>query len=129
MNNVNLIGRITKELELKKTPSNLSVVTFTLAVNSTRKNDKGEYIADFIPCTAWRQTAEFMAKYLTKGSLISVEGALQTSSFEHNGEKRFRMDVVANNVQSLEPKKKEETKDTFNSTPSVAIQPDDLPFY
>ena len=133
MNNVNLIGRLTKDIEIRKTQSNLSVATFTVAVNSTRKDNEGNYIADFIPCTAWRQTAEFMAKYLHKGSLISVEGSLQTSTYPLDGRNVFKMEVTANNVQSLESKKKEEQPTFTQESPvkekTVEFDTDALPFY
>lgn len=139
MNSVCLIGRITKELELRKTNNNMSVCSFTLAVQSKRKNDKGEYIADFIPCTAWLKTAEFMTTYLHKGSLISVEGRIQTSSFDTPDGKRFRMDVIAEDVQSLESKKNDDVvrgsvnggsfELDYEPEPNLKVAPNDLPFY
>lgn len=139
MNRACLIGRLTKELELRKTNTNMSVCSFTLAVQSKMKNDKGEYTADFIPCTAWSKTAEFMTKYLHKGSLISVEGRIKTSSYDTPDGKRFRVDVIAEDVQSLEPKKNDDVvrgsvnggsfELDYEPEPELKIAPNDLPFY
>ena len=139
MNRVCLVGRITKELELRKTNNNMSVCSFTLAVQSKTKNDKGEYMADFIPCTAWNKTAEFMTTYLHKGSLISVEGRIKTSSYDTPDGKRYRTDVIAEDVQSLESKKNDDVvKGSVNGgsfeldyepQQNLKIAPNDLPFY
>ena len=83
MNNVNLIGRLTKAPELKQTASNTNVLTGTLAVNRTFKNQNGERETDFINIVAWRQTAEIIAQYCGKGSQIGVTGRIQTRNYEN----------------------------------------------
>lgn len=103
MNRVVLVGRITKDPELKKTNNNNSVVNFTIAINRTYTSASGEREADFINCVAWNKTAENMAAYLSKGSLIAVEGRIQTRSYEDNDGKRvYLTEVYVDNLQFLE---------------------------
>lgn len=105
INRVVLVGRITKDLELKHTQSQnpVAFVSFTLAVNRNFSNQNGEKDADFIRCTAWRKTAENLAKFMGKGNLIGLEGRIQTSFKEDaSGKREFFVDVVADNVQFLE---------------------------
>lgn len=100
-----LVGRLTKSPELKHTQSGIAYVRFTLAVNRSFTDQNGERKADFINCIAWRLTAENLAKYQTKGSLIGLEGRIETSSFEgQDGKRVFTTDVVAENIQFLEAK-------------------------
>lgn len=104
MNNVSLIGRLTKDPELRYTPSGVAVARFTLAVNRTFKKE-GEQQADFINVVTWRKTAENTANFLRKGSLAGVGGRIQTGSYDgQDGKKVFTVEVVAENVQFLEPK-------------------------
>lgn len=104
MNNVSLIGRLTKDPELRYTPSGVAVARFTLAVNRTFKKE-GEQQADFINVVTWRKTAENTANFLRKGSLAGVGGRIQTGSYDgQDGKKVFTVEVVADNVQFLEPK-------------------------
>lgn len=104
MNNVSLIGRLTKDPELRYTPSGVAVARFTLAVNRTFKKE-GEQQADFINVVTWRKTAENTANFLRKGSLAGVVGRIQTGSYDgQDGKKVFTVEVVAENVQFLEPK-------------------------
>lgn len=104
MNNVSLIGRLTKDPELRYTPSGVAVARFTLAVNRTFKKE-GEQQADFINVVTWRKTAENTANFLRKGSLAGVTGRIQTGSYDgQDGKKVFTVEVVADNVQFLEPK-------------------------
>lgn len=106
MNRVVLVGRLTKEPDLKYTPSGAAVVTFTLAVNRSFTNQAGEREADFINCVVWRKAAENVANYLKKGSLAGVDGRLQTRNYEGNDGKRvYVTEVIAESVQFLEPKK------------------------
>ena len=102
LNKVVLAGRLTGDPELKQTASGISVLSFTLAVNrrfASKAGEQGESQADFITVVAWRQTAEFVCKYFRKGSMIAIEGSLQTRSYEDkDGNKRTAYDVVANNV-------------------------------
>lgn len=98
MNTVALMGRLTYEPELRKTPSGVSVIRFQVACDRSRSKD-GERQADFIDCVAWRQTAEFISRYFHKGSMIAVEGTIQTSSYtDKNGNQRKQVEVLANNV-------------------------------
>ena len=105
MNNVNLIGRLNKAPELKQTASNTSVLTGTLAVNRTFKNQNGEREADFINIVAWRQTAEIIAQYCGKGSQIGVTGRIQTRNYENQqGQRVYVTEVVAEHVDLLDSK-------------------------
>ena len=99
MNKVCLIGRITKDPELRYTSSNIATVRFTLAVNRTFQNQNGERDADFINVVAWRNQAENIKKFVTKGSLLAVEGRIQTGSYEKDGQRVFTTDLVADSVQ------------------------------
>ena len=103
LNTVVLIGRLVADPELKYTPSGVPVCSFRIAVDRRFKSESGEKQADFIDIVAWKQSAEFAANYLTKGRLISVQGRLQTRSWvQQDGQKRFKMEVVADNVQGLD---------------------------
>ena len=104
MNKVFLIGRLTRDPELRYTSSNIPSVRFTLAVNRTFQNQNGEREADFINIVAWRNQAENVKKYVTKGSLVAVEGRIQTGSYEKDGQRVYTTDVVADSVQFLESK-------------------------
>ena len=104
MNRVELVGRITRDPELRYTSSSIASVRFTLAVNRPFQNQNGEREADFINIVAWRNQAENIKKYVSKGNLISVEGRIQTGSYEKDGQRIYTTDVVADNVQFLEPK-------------------------
>ena len=97
LNKVVLAGRITADPELKQTPSGVSVLRFTLAVNRrfNKNNEQGEQQTDFISMVAWRQTAEFISKYFRKGSAICVTGSIQTRSWQDpQGQKRYGTDIV-----------------------------------
>lgn len=105
LNRVVLIGRLTKDPELRYTPNGVAVATFTLAVDRNFKNSNGERDTDFIPCVIYRQQAELCANYLAKGKLASVDGRLQVRSFDgQDGQRRWVTEVVADNVQFLSPK-------------------------
>lgn len=138
MNNVNLIGRLTKAPELKQTASNTSVLTGTLAVNRTFKNQNGEREADFINIVAWRQTAEIIAQYCGKGSQIGVTGRIQTRNYENQqGQRVYVTEVVAEHVDLLDSKSDSQQSNfqnqnnshnsNFNAKP-MDISDDDLPF-
>ena len=110
MNIVILHGRLTKDPEIRQTQSGVSVCRFTVAVDKFTK-DK-EKAADFIECTAWRQTAEFVSRYFTKGSAIIIEGSLHNNNFtDNNGVKRYSYNVLAERVHFAESKKKEDQPD------------------
>lgn len=105
LNRVVLVGRLTKDPELRYTPSGVAVATFTLAVNRTFTNNQGEKEADFLNCVIWRKQAENVANFLKKGSLAGVDGRLQSRSYEDQSGKRvYVTEVVAESVQFLEPK-------------------------
>ena len=105
INRVVLVGRLTKDVDLRYTPSGVAMARFTLAVNRTFTNQQGEKEADFINYLVWRKQAENAANYLSKGSLCGVEGRIQTGSFEgQDGKRVYTTDVVADSVQFLEPK-------------------------
>jgi single-strand DNA-binding protein len=145
MNRVILVGRLTKDVELRYTPSGAAVATFTLAVNRTFTNQAGEREADFINCVVWRRQAENAANFLKRGSLAGVDGRLQSRSYEgQDGKRVYVTEVVAESVQFLEPKSGGGSSqgsgqgdqgytrvddDPFqNNGETVDISDDDLPF-
>ena len=102
MNRVELVGRLTAKPELRYTGSNVPFARFTVAVNRTFSNTNGERETDFINCITWRKQAENLCQYQDKGSLISVEGRIQTGSYDaQDGSKRYTTDVVADSIQFL----------------------------
>lgn len=105
INRVVLVGRLTKDPELKYTQGGVAVTRFTLAVNRTFTNQQGQREADFVNCVTWRKQAENTANFLRKGSLAGVEGRIRTSNFEgKDGNRVFMTEVVADSIQFLEPK-------------------------
>lgn len=105
MNKVVLIGRLTKDPELRYTSSNIPTVTFSLAVNRPFQNQNGVREADFINIVMWRKQAETAKKYLSKGSLIAVDGRIQTRNYDGtDGKKVYVTEVVADNFEFLESK-------------------------
>lgn len=106
INNITLVGRLTKDPELKYTPSGVAVANFTLAVNRKFSNQQGEKETDFINCVVWRKQAENAANFLKKGHLAGVEGSLQTRNYEgQDGKRVYVSEVIADSVQFLEPKR------------------------
>ena len=102
MNKVILIGRLTRDPELRYTSSNIPTATFSIAVDRTFTNQNGEREADFINIVVWRKQAENCKNYLTKGSQVAIEGRIQTRSYDgQDGQKRYVTEVVADNVQFL----------------------------
>lgn len=98
MNKVILMGRLTKDVEIRQTPNNLSVARFTIAVNRRFVKDGGQQ-ADFINCIAWRKTGEFISRYFQKGSMIAVVGSIQTRSWDGNdGKKQYATEVIVDEV-------------------------------
>lgn len=109
MNSVNLTGRFTKDPELRYSPNGVAVCTFTIAVNRSFTNADGEREADFPQVVAFKKTAESIAEYMRKGSLVAIEGRLQTRTYEHTeGHTVWVSEIVANNVHFLESKPEEE---------------------
>ena len=105
INRVILVGRLTKDPDLRYTPNGVPVATFTLAVNRTFSNQQGERETDFINCVVWRRQAENAANYLKKGNLAGVDGRIQTRNYEgQDGKRVYVTEVLAESVQFLEPK-------------------------
>lgn len=125
MNRVCLIGRLTTKPELRTTSNNLANTRFTLAVNRNFSNAQGEREADFITIVAWRKQAENICQYLDKGSLVSVEGRIQTGSFDDkDGNKRYTTEVIADQVNFLESKN-QRTASSSNNNQSSGPSPYD----
>src|SRR5690625_512361 len=105
INRVVLVGRLTRDPDLRYTPNGVAVANFTLAVNRPFTNQQGDRDADFINCVAWRRQAENLANYMKKGSQIGVDGRLQSRSYEdQDGKMVYVTEVVADSVQFLEPR-------------------------
>lgn len=153
INRTVLVGRLTKDPEVRFTSSNIAYSRFTLAVNRTFAGPSGEREADFIQCIAWRKQAENLARFVRKGSLIGVEGRIQTGSYDDkDGIRKYTTDVVADSVQFLESKNQDSNDNNYaprnsrgdnnnnsnkyqersverkQSTPSIDVSEDDLPF-
>ncbi|MGA9172965.1 MAG: single-stranded DNA-binding protein [Thermoactinomyces sp.] len=110
INRVILVGRLTRDPELRYTPSGVAVTRFSIAVNRNYTNQNGEREADFINIVTWRGLAENCANYLKKGSLVGVDGRLQTGKYENQeGRTVYTTDVVADDVRFLEPKNRSES--------------------
>ena len=149
INRVVLVGRLTKDPELRYTQSNVGVTTFTLAVNRNYVG-KDEIKADFIPCVAWNRgkykLAENCGKYLNKGSLVGLEGSIQTRNYEaSDGTKRYITEIICDSVKFLDPKEKQDEQqeqtqykptkpveeketDPFFASSNIEIDSSDLPF-
>ena len=102
MNKVFLIGRLTRDPELRYTDANIPVCRFSIAVNRTYSNQNGEREADFINIIVWRKQAENVKNYLTQGSQVAIDGRIQTRSYDdNNGQKRYVTEVIADNVEFI----------------------------
>ena len=139
INNTVLVGRLTKDVELRYTQSNVAVATFTLAVNRTFKNESGEREADFINCVMWRQQAENLANWAKKGALIGITGRIQTRSYDNQqGQRVYVTEVVAENFQLMGSRKEgsqpvvdnhdQQAPNFARSSNPMDISDDDLPF-
>ena len=137
INNVVLIGRLTRDAELRYTPSNIAVATFNLAVNRNFKNDNGDIEADFINVVMWRQQAENFANWVKKGNLVGITGRIQTRSYDNQqGQRVYVTEVVAESFQILEKKDnaannasmENQIPPSFEKTNPMDISDDDLPF-
>ncbi len=125
INNVTLVGRLTKDAELKYTPANQAVAQFTLAVNRTFKNANGDREADFINCVIWRQAAENFANFAKKGALIGITGRIQTRNYENQqGQRVYITEVIAENFQMLESRNQQQEQQQGQATQQQAKQPD-----
>lgn len=136
INKVILTGRLTGTPELKKTSSDVSVSAFSVAVQRQFKDKQGNYPADFINCVAWRNTAEFIAKYFEKGNLIALVGELQSRNYEDKqGNKRTAFEVICSEAHFVESKQKDsQTQFKVPDVPNVSaddfeeIESEELPF-
>ncbi len=156
INKVILVGRLTRDVEVRKTASGTSYARFTVACDrrfggSSQGGDSSQPTADFIGCVAWRQSADFLGSYGRKGNLVSVEGSIQTGSYtDRDGKKVYTTDIVADRVQLLESRNASSSQqssysrpepqdpfagssdpvspDDFNMGPALDIASDDLPF-
>lgn len=145
MNRVVLVGRLTKDVDLRYTPNGVPVATFTLAVNRPFSSEGGEREADFINCVVWRKPAENVANFLKKGSLAGVDGRIQTRNYEgQDGKRVYVTEIQAESVQFLEPKNpgasesrppqqrqqnnSRNDRDPFAGGGQIDIKDDDLPF-
>lgn len=130
LNRIVLIGRLTKDPELRYTPNGRAVASFTLAVDRPFKNQKGEREADFINIVVWGPQGENSANYLAKGKLAAVDGRLQIRSFDgQDGQRRWITEVVADNVRFLSPKGSQDSGfEPANMGSEVDFSDDDIPF-
>lgn len=129
LNTIVIMGRLTRDPELRATPQGVSVASFSLAVDRDFKGQNGERETDFIPCVAWKGKAEFISRYFKKGSMAVIEGRLQIRPYEDaDGKKRTAAEVIVNNIYFGESKKDAEGPAT--ETPDVSNYGDDedLPF-
>lgn len=125
INKVILVGRITKDPELRKTSSGISTVGFTLACNRRFSNSQGGQDADFINCVAWRQSADFMANYVKKGSLLGVEGRIQTRNYKDQSDRTvYVTEVVCDSVQILESKRDTQATNNYQAPRQEVYQND-----
>lgn len=128
LNHITIMGRLTRDPELRRTGSGIAVASFTLAVDRDFANkESGEKETDFIDCVAWRQTGEFVSKYFTKGRMVVVSGRLQIRKWQNDqGENRYSTEVVADNVYFGDSKRDENTGNSPTPAPSYTppITPD-----
>ena len=149
INSVVLVGRLTRDVEVRKTASGLSVASFTIACDrrlSQEQKNNGAQSADFISCVAWRGSADFLSSYAHKGDTVGVEGRIQTRTYDRDGQRVYVVEVLANSVNllhskqavqsqeqaSYEPQPTQEPKpqqmSDFDYLPNVEVSSGDLPF-
>lgn len=129
MNKVILIGNMVADPESRTTQSGVSQCTLRIAVRRRFANQQGQHESDFFNVVCWRQTAEFCARYLSKGRRIAVEGSLQTRSYDaQDGSKRFVTEVIADNVEALDSKQDGQAKRAENNDGFMPVEDDELPF-
>lgn len=119
INRTVIVGRLTKDVEVRKTGSGTSMARFTLACDRMKRKDEQEAKADFIGCLAWSQSADFLGQYGKKGMLIGVDGRIQTGSYEKNGQTVYTTEVVADTVRILERKEKKEARPVATESHSM----------
>lgn len=134
INNVCLVGRLTRPVDLRYTSNGTAFGSFSLAIDRTYKNQAGENETDFINCVIWRNSAVNLSNFTKKGSLLGVEGRLQTRNYEnHEGKKVYITEVLVENFSLLESKATTEARDTqaqetTNIPETIEFSEDDLPF-
>ena len=140
MNNVQLMGRLTKDVDLRQAPQGDYMGRFTLAVERNFKNKQGEVEADFISCQIWGKKAEILARYVKKGQRVAVDGNIRTGSYDNKqGQRVYTTDVNVNNIYFIESRQQnnqghQQPQQNFNSPfsdfegESIDISADDLPF-
>lgn len=144
MNTVQLVGRLTKEVDLRYTPNNIATGKFTLAVNRSFTNQNGEREADFINCVIWRKAAENLSNFTRKGSQIGIEGRIQTRNYDNQqGTRVYVTEIVVSNFHLLEsrevtqqrpieqqsqPNVNQNTSPFMEDARPMDIEEDDLPF-
>lgn len=128
-NGVHIMGRITRDLELRHTQSGVAVCQFCVAVTRSFKDANGEYQSDFIDCVAWRNSAEFITKYFSKGAMIALDGELQTHNYtDKDGNKRKATELLVSSSAFTGEKREAAAKPTPTEDDYSAISDDDLPF-
>jgi len=113
INRVVLVGRLTRDVEVRKTASGLSVATFTVACDrrmARGQDGNNQQSADFISCVAWRQAADFLGSYARKGALVGVEGRIQTRNYDRDGQKVYVTEIVCDTVNLLESKSQSQSR-------------------
>lgn len=143
INKVILIGNLTRDPELRATASGLSVLSFSIAVNDRRKNpSSGEWedVPNYIDCSMFGNRAEALAKYLSKGSKVGIDGKLRWSQWEKDGQKRSKVDVIVDNIDLLSPRNSgvvrqdvatpapSPSADQIPAAPEITVYDDDIPF-
>jgi single-strand DNA-binding protein len=135
LNTAIIMGRLTADPELRKTPAGVDVTRFTVAVDRGYAKQGEEKKADFISVVAWRQTAEFVCKYFRKGSMIAVQGSIQTGSYEKDGVKRSTFEINADNVSFCGSKNDGQSGNSSQNEPQatgtaydIGYDDDSLPF-
>lgn len=127
MNKVFLIGRLTRDPELRYTGNNTAVASFSIAVNRNFTNQAGEREADFINIVVWRKQAENVKNYLTQGSQVAIDGRIQTRSYDdQEGKKRYVTEVIADNVEFLGSKSS--NNNSTNTTVNTSVTPEPTPY-
>ena len=128
-NGVHIMGRITRDLELRHTQSGTAVCQFCVAVTRSFKDANGEYQSDFIDCVAWRNSAEFITKYFSKGALIALDGELQTRNYtDKDGNKRKATELLVSSAAFTGEKRESAAKPKPTEDDYSDISDDDLPF-
>ena len=126
LNKVILMGRFTRDPELRSTPQGVSTCSFSLAVDRNFVKQGEERKADFINCVAWRQTAEFISKYFKKGDMVALEGSIQVRTWDDDGKTRYATEVIVSQVYFAESKR-DSAEVPMSEVPPMG-EDDDLPF-